>query len=89
MASADIQCAICHMQLPSDLVRAFTLPCAANLVLRLGGVGLDIDVVPEVLVMPMGWNWASRFCQGALCNIIARGAAVEESRFIVDGSSPT
>ncbi|CAK0788409.1 unnamed protein product [Prorocentrum cordatum] len=87
MVAADAQCAFHRMELPSDLAHAFTQLNIVNRALRPGGLELDVDVFPEILVPPIRWNWALHVCRDALTNI-AWDAGAHVHRLIFGGARP-
>ncbi|CAK0790570.1 unnamed protein product, partial [Prorocentrum cordatum] len=75
ISAADIQRAFYRAELPSDIARAFSLSRAANRALCMGGMGLDIDVVPELLAGPADRSAAAGGSAAAACVDNSRAAA--------------
>ena len=67
----DLDNVFYHMLLPETISEHFNLPPMKARLLGVSSIGgkamtPDTFVSPQLLVLPMGWNWALHFCQGAL-----------------------
>ena len=90
MCTGDIECAFYNMATPDSLSQYFTLPKikARHLgTTQINGIAIspETEILPELLVLPMGWSWSLHMCQSVLNHALVR-ASFPASRQISDGS---
>ena len=91
LCTGDIECAFYNLAIPTSLVHFFALPPmrAHHLGLRtVNGIEVSpsVDILPELLVLPMGWSWALHMCQSVLNNALRISNFSLQSQ-VVDGSA--
>ncbi|CAK0866361.1 unnamed protein product [Prorocentrum cordatum] len=89
IASADLDMAFYHMRVPDGMEEYFTLPPIPAKYLAPHGItvaGVDGEslLLPQVVVLPMGFSWALHLCQAVLQTSLGR-AGFSPSDLILDG----
>ncbi|CAK0803518.1 unnamed protein product, partial [Prorocentrum cordatum] len=89
IASADLDMAFYHMRVPEGMEEYFTLPpIPAKYLASHGIAAAEVEgeslLLPQVVVLPMGFSWALHLCQAVLQTSLGR-AGFSPGDLILDG----